>query len=360
MFHAQQALQRNRGLPIRQSLGRYSAQLIAQTESFSETSRLCKSPLSITFVQFCGDGCGELNTTVIPGLGKAIARADTFQSLISLRAWDHVLPFSPLSLLSLHFGERSQGNDDYVLSLNDATAFSSRLLSATTDVDADSLIVFIVPPINYSTERNSRLLFRCADQTKQPVFSPSNRALVLAMDNVHESTEQARHFVANETLKWLLGDGTDRIAVLSELNADRIKVTLSRECLVQAAKSVQTSLNVLSAVHDNMSSSQFSDALQSAIVIIEETAKLISSIDSQTGTAEDQATVWQASRRAWEAARAVSSHKDLSLLPHLPVEHAFALLLPLGMPVTLAILQSLVATGKLFLRRPPDDKLKTE
>jgi hypothetical protein len=345
LLHAQRALQRNRGVLVRQSLGPYASQLVKNANNPSGTPRLCKSPLTVTFVHVCED-CNAIHSTGFVLVGQAVARAAASRSLPFFRTWDYVLPSTELEL----YLER---NYTSVLSMNDAALFSSRLLSMTTDVDADTFMVFIVPPVKLKMIDKRRLRFQGADHQSHPsVFSQSDRdrVLIVATDDTNDQVES---FVANETLNWLLGDA------ISSLPESEIKFRLCNDCVAKAATSIQTSLAVLSAVHSNKSTASFNIEVHSAISMIEETAKSLSLIGSYPDA--NSYSLLNSCRAAWEAAQAVSSHSDLALQPHLPVEHALALMLPLGMPVSLAILQSLVSNGRvLFYQYQSGTKSKVE
>jgi hypothetical protein len=355
LLHAQRAQQRNRGVLVGQSLGPYASQLLKKANNPSATPRLCKSPLTVTFVRVCED-CNAINSTGFGLVGQAVARAAASRSLASFRTWDYVLHHTPVSQLLLPSTELEPYSTR--LERKDAALFSSRLLSMTTDVDADTFMVFVVPPIKLNGIDKRRLRFQGADhQSQQSVFSQSDRdrVLIVATD---ELNDQVENFVANETLNWLLGDA------ISRLPESDIKFRLCNDCVVEAATSIQTSLAVLSAVHNNKSTEIFNKEVHTAISRIEETAKSLSLLGSNLDANPNPDaldSLLNSCRAAWEAAQAVARHSDLALQPHLPVEHALALMLPLGMPVSLAILQSLVSNGRcLFHQYQSGAKSKME
>jgi hypothetical protein len=74
----------------------------------------------------------------------------------------------------------------------------------------------------------------------------------------------------------------------------------------------------------------------------------------------------QQCRVAWEAARSLAIHTDLGVTPQLPSEHVIALLLPIGLPILLAIAQAVGRELKeakkllLLLRKENTEKKKKE
>ncbi len=212
------------------------------------------------------------------------------------------------------------------------------------------VLVLVTPPsilpleIETSSSSYSKTSYRVAE----------NLLLVLvpAVGAAGTQEEEGRGYnevAAQEVRNWLSAyTSKDKYDAKSNAN-------ISQQCMQRAAKEISKFLKILNR------------ASETGIKITAEVARAAGTAVTSYNLAEESFVrnphgSLQQSRIAWSTARALASHVDLGATPQLPSEHVLALLLPIGLPIFLAIVQAVgrevKEAKKLVLLRKEEEESK--
>lgn len=172
-----------------------------------------------------------------------------------------------------------------------------------------------------------------------PSVALSGRVLLIGFDGAGPD-EVGHAAVVAEVASWLwkgiAADEGDGLPQLAE--------KLQRACLDDAAVAVKRFL----ALVDQFPEVRISPAAAS---LAEEVAASFTAAAAEVRNGADWESGLQRSRVAWSKAQALVAHPDVGAKPQLPTEHILALLLPIGLPISLAIVQAVGREVVLWRKR---------
>jgi hypothetical protein len=134
---------------------------------------------------------------------------------------------------------------------------------------------------------------------------------------------------ADEILNWLSAYSTFSNVVDGAAKSNSI----ASQCMQKAASEISKFVKSLNL------------ASETGIKITSDIAGAAGAASSSYTLAEQSYNI-KHSRRAWQQARELATHSDLGATPQLPSEHVLALLLPIGLPIFLAIVQAIAREVK--------------
>lgn len=285
----------------------------------------------------------------------ASAVMETAPSHLPLQAEDAIVYFNEVDAPGL---ERCVSDVDCLpkaLKSREAAALGWHLYSQLPTSAPDQFIALVLnnPPTGYR-----KLYFDTPDvKYSNSSFELSDRVLfVLTNSDNDTGTEKtpsagtsASAAAANEILDWLLAGLADRNDMLEAIQREVVT-----SCLNKSAAAVAKFLKIVQAGADTGGevTAGVAGVAQAAVEAFTHAEEL-----QKAGVEWDKALMW--SRVAWERAVALASHPDLVIKPQFPPEHVLALLLPIGLPIFLAVVQA-VGREVRAARRKSQDMLKSE
>ncbi|KAH7622951.1 hypothetical protein NADE_007815 [Nannochloris sp. 'desiccata'] len=243
---------------------------------------------------------------------------------------------------------------------------------------------------NLSTGQVSTLGWHLYSELPPPSSTPGNlRVLVLVTPpNIHplvvettSSTYSKTSYKVSENVLLVMvpsngaledggqGDNYSEVAAQEILNwlsaytlqdiVDSDSTGIAQQCMQKAASEISKFLKILNIVPKTgikiTSGVAHAAATAAKAYTLAEESLVGSKSENKEGCLDQ-------SRVAWEAARALAIHTDLGATPQLPSEHVLALLLPIGLPIILAIVKAvgreLKDAKKLLLLRKKEDTKK--
>ena len=321
------------------------------------SNNLCSSNTDLSLVTFALANGGAVNPQLAQHV-KALA-----PDYLPLQAQDAIIYFDPEDTPVLkkctNMGTNKIDCPDLGLSSRESSSLGWHLYSQLPSSSGDQIIILALtsPPIGFR-----KIYFNAPSQEySNTSYQLSDRVLLVLMDMRNEDEDEGMSSkmstsvesttsggAAREIVDWLLGGlKTQKTA------ADSVE-EITNFCLQQSAVAIARFLKIVST-HVEIGggiTAGVAGAAHAAVDAFEHAEKL-----QYSGSMHKEALAW--SRIAWRKGTELVAHPDLAVNPQFPSEHVLALLLPIGLPIVLAVLQG-IGREVRAARKKKDGKSKPE
>lgn len=315
--------------------------------AFEDDTNICAARSDLTIVRFSAPWNHEapLLTSYSPHIAERVKSLATTRLFLPLRIRDSAVVWSP------NIPHPIEHKEFHALSVGDTTALGWELHGALSSIDGKiALVISSEPhlrPLRFAVSSNYSVTSAVPAAGFGEYFALSKNVLLVALDN---ATDTSAREVARIIVSWLVDDLYEGCETESHSKWKECVAARTRGvCLSSAAHSIKRFLDGLAvSPKTDVSLHVLSAALQAI-----EAYNGASSLDSTTNKTDE---IIAKSRSAWSLARALLTHPDTALKPHMPVEHILALLLPLGLPILLSLAQAIAKEARSYSLTP--NKLK--
>lgn len=339
---------------------------------------MCAPTLDLSIITFFVSGDHQFEAShktesqelPLPDVAEKITATVTeasfnLSSLSHLRAQDAVIYIDKDIVPFLKNNEESNEENNEKIEERKTTSLSARQISTL-----GWHLYSQVPPPSFAPG-NLRVLVLVTPQNIRPlaIETPSstyskisyklseNVLIVLAPETVAQQEEgdgtSYSKLAAQEIVHWLSAYTLKDIA-------DNDNISITQVCMQKAAFEISKFLKSLTVAPETgiKITSDVAHAADTAAKFYTLAEEFL--LGSHSENKEGYVDLEQ-SRIAWEAARSLAIHTDFGVTPQLPSEHVLALLLPIGLPIILAIVQAVgreLKDAKKLLRKENTEKKK--